>query len=246
MKNISYWAKRHKWASRVLLIVSFLLLTVLGLVTGNLLSEIGIIIPIYFFLLVIGIYILAVLFYPSKTEKLKFSAARFYKKQKTADFILAASTFCMVICISNDQARQTLFFSSVNAMPVNHPTLPADSIAKPYKSLAAFSASLKDENGKLLKWKERKKLLKAQVKAIKQVKEMTNGERIALIILSIAIAVGLLFLVAALACELSCNGAEGAAILLGIGGTVLVLFLLAIVIRSINRKYRTMRMERRE
>lgn len=246
MKKISRWAKQHKWASRFLIVFSFVLLTALGILTGDLLREIGIIIPIYLFFLVIAVYILAVLIYPSKTEKLKLAAGKFYRKQKTADFILAASTFCMVICITNDQARNTMFFSSVVAMPVNHPTTPADSIAKTYKSLAAFSASMKDENGKTLKWKERKKLLKAQINGIKKAKDMSNGERIALIIACVVIAVALLFLVAGLSCELSCGGSEGAAVVLGIGGTVLVIFLLVVVIRSINRKYRRTSMKRRE
>jgi len=53
--------------------------------------------------------------------------------------------------------------------------------------------------------------------------------------LAVIVALGLAALVGALACELSCNGSEGAALLVGIGGTALIIFLLIITIRAIKR-----------
>ncbi|MEI9943660.1 MAG: hypothetical protein WDN26_05510, partial [Chitinophagaceae bacterium] len=116
--------------------------------------------------------------------------------------------------------------------------LPKDSTLSTYKNVAAFTASMKDENGKTLKWKERKKLLKAQVKEIKKSKELSNGAKAGLIILSSIIALGLLALILGLACDLSCSGADGLAILVGVGGTALIVFLLVLTIRSITGKKR--------
>jgi hypothetical protein len=48
------------------------------------------------------------------------------------------------------------------------------------------------------------------------------------------IAVGLIGLVAALSCNLSCSGSEAAALLLLIFGTGLIIFLLVKVIKRIN------------
>jgi hypothetical protein len=103
---------------------------------------------------------------------------------------------------------------------------------------------MKDANGNLLKWKERKKLLKVQVRAIKQTEDISKGGQIALIVLSCLVALGLVLLVASLACELSCNGSEGAAVIVGLLGTGLIVFLLVLAIRAITgRKRKAKKME---
>jgi hypothetical protein len=116
--------------------------------------------------------------------------------------------------------------------------VPGDSSLTSYKSIREFSASIRDKEGKLLKWKERKNLLKEQVRSIKKADTLSEGGKAGLIVLSVLVAIGLLALVAGLACNLSCNGSEGAAALVGIGGTALIIFLLFLVIKGIkkNRK----------
>ena len=87
-----------------------------------------------------------------------------------------------------------------------------------------------------LKWKKKNRLLKNQVRAIKKSDELLKGAQIVLIILSVIVALGLLGLVAALACNLSCGGSDAIAILAGLGGTALVTFLLIITIKAILGK----------
>ena len=82
----------------------------------------------------------------------------------------------------------------------------------------------------------KKKLLKEQLRAIKKSGEISKGGKVALIILSVIVALGLLYLVAALACNISCSGSEGGAIILAVGGTALVIFLLVITLRAILGK----------
>ncbi len=236
MKKISLWAKSHHWPARFIIILSFIVLTIAGIVTGMLLDDLHVTLPAAALSLFIIIYFMCILFYPSKSEKRKLMAARSYVKQKTCDFILAATTFFMIICISNDRFQSLHYFPSLHAATSSKPVTPADSTVKIYKSLAAFSASLKDENGKSLKWKEKRKLLKEQVGAIKKSNGMSKGGKVALIILSVIVALGLIGLVASLACSLSCNGSDAAAVLVGIGGTALVIFLLVLVIRGITGK----------
>jgi hypothetical protein len=121
-------------------------------------------------------------------------------------------------------------------------SVPANSIlpkeVKPYKSIGEFNKSIKDEKGKLLKWKERRKLLKAQIQGIKSSSDLTPTAKTLLTILSVIVAIGLLYLVAALSCSLSCNGSDAAAVLVGVGGTALVIFLVIIVIRGIYGKHK--------
>lgn len=63
---------------------------------------------------------------------------------------------------------------------------------------------------------------------------MSDGAKVALITLSVLAATGLLYIVAALACNLSCSGSEGAAVELMFGGVGLTVFFLLIAISAIT------------
>jgi hypothetical protein len=65
------------------------------------------------------------------------------------------------------------------------------------------------------------------------------GDNAGLIILAIVGALGLLILVGALACNISCNGGTGGAIAVALLGTAAVVIGLIAVIRSIKRKSQT-------
>lgn len=236
MKKISIWAKHHQWAARLIIIVSFVFLNIAAIVTGTLLDNLHITIPAAVLILSILLYFAGIIFYPLKAERKKITAHLFYKKQKSCDFILAASTFLMLICISNNGFRGLQYFPAIQAATSSKPVLPADSTVKTYKTVEAFAASLKNEGGKSLKWKEKKRLLKEQVRAVKKSDDLSKGGKVALIILSVLVAIGLLYLVAALSCSLSCNGSAAAALIVGIGGAALVIFFLIITIRAILGK----------
>jgi cell division protein FtsL len=181
----------------------------------------------------IGIFLTSVLSYPSKPKKGKrLSPKKFYIKQKSFDFILAASTFGMFVCLGNRPEKFIFPGSLIHATAISA-SVPVSGSIKTYKNINSFSASMKDKNGKLLKWKERKKLLKEQIRQIKESKELSKGDKTVLVILSVVVAMLLLALVSSLSCSLSCNGADGAAALVGIGGTAVVIFLLIITIRGI-------------
>lgn len=145
--------------------------------------------------------------------------------------MLVASTFCMVVYFGNQPDK--IFRSSTPLSAAAPSSFPKDSTIKSYKTIETFRASMKDETGKTLKWKEKKKLLKEQIRAIKKDTEMSKGAKVALIVLSVLVAIGLFYLVAALACNLSCGGSEGAASLVLIGGSALIIFFLIIAIRAI-------------
>ncbi len=234
MKKISVWAKHHVFAARCVIIISCLLLTIAGISTGILLNDLAVVIPSVIGNLVILLYVGGVAFYPFRSDKRKIGANRFYKKQKIADFVLALSTFLLIVFVSNHRFSNLRYFPALPTAAAS--SLPADSTVKTYKSIAAFSASMKDENGKTLKWKARKVLLKEQIRAIKRSNDKTKGEKVALIILSVLAALVLLSLVAMAACSLGCSGSEALAIIVGIGGTALVILLLVHLIRSITNK----------
>ena len=111
---------------------------------------------------------------------------------------------------------------------------PGDS-SKTYKSMNELKKMMKDANGKILKWKERKKLMKEQVRRIKKDNSISEGAKVALIILTVLVALGLAILVAALSCSISCSGSEALAVIVGIVGYAAIIFLTVVIIRSIVR-----------
>jgi short-subunit dehydrogenase len=236
MKQLSYWARNNKWKARLLIILSWIALTFLGIYIGTNLSNWGIQLPRVMLGIVITSFLLTVFLYPLQKQKGQKGNGPAYYRQKTFDLVLAVCSFSMVIYVSNNP--DVLFQQSENLYAASSipSSLPKDSSARSYKSNAEFSASLKDENGNPLKWKERKKLLKKQVKGIKSSRDLSGGEKFLLTFLACLAAAGLLYLVGALSCSLSCAGSEAAAIIVGIGGLGLVIFLLVITIRSIHGK----------
>ncbi|MGB3153884.1 MAG: hypothetical protein WBB06_04755 [Chitinophagaceae bacterium] len=237
MRKISCWAKDHKWSSRFIIVASFIILNILGIVTGKLLGSLGVSIPVSVLLFFAGLYCVGFIAYPSRTLKSKkLNAAAFYVRQKSCDFLLVGSTFCMIVYMGNHPDRVFQYEQVFNSAIASTPSLLKDSTVKTYKSIADFSASMRDENGKLLKWKERKKLLKEQVRAIQKSDEPSKGGKAVLIILSVLVALLLIGLVASLACSLSCGGSDVFAVIVGIGGTALIVWLLIAVIRSILGK----------
>ena len=236
MRKLSLWARHHKKAARLIIVSSFLLLTIIGYYAGTWMNELGISLSETILFLAVLLYIAGVISYPQRHESQNRSKSKsFYIRQKICDTGLAVSTFLMIVYLANQPGTFIHTFIPANAISGNNLVLPKDSSAKTYKSIREFSASIKDKEGKLLKWKERKKLLKEQVRSIKKADNLSKGDKAGLIVLAVIVALGLAALVGALACELSCNGSEGAALLVGIGGTALIIFLLIITIRAIKK-----------
>lgn len=233
MKKISVWAKNHKWAARFLIIGGFILLNILGIATGSLLRNIQFnFSPVVLFVLII-IVLVAFSLYPSKSLKGKLNSSTFYIRQKACDLILVISTFFMITYISNRQEVPLFSSHPANAAVVNNTLLKKD---KTYKPVSEFSKTMKDNSSKKLKWKERKKLLKKQLNGITKANDLSKTEKIILMILSISAAVGLAILLAALACNIACSGAEGLAVLVAIVGYGLITMLLIFAIRAIVGK----------
>ena len=237
MKKISKWARTHKWSARILIIVLILLLNVIGIYTGLLLKNLGILIPVAALLFFAIAYGIGFILYPqlSAANRKRFTN-RHYIRQKSCDFLLAASTFCMFIYLGNHTDRVFQYDGLISSAMATNTIHPKDSSGITWQSISAFSASLKDENGKLLKWKERKQLLKEQVKAIKKSGTKSDGGKALLIILSVLVAMGLIYGILALACSLSCGGSDILAVIVALGGTALIVWLLFVVIRKITGK----------
>jgi len=242
MKKISFWARTHKWSAQFIIVAIHIILLFIGYKTGILFSKVNVFVPSIAFYILIGILLVTAFSYPLRSQKKQVSS--FYFRQKSCDFILAASSFCMIVYFGNHDKNIFIRNSEIQAT-VSHPvSVPGDSSLKTYKSIAAFKASLKDEHEKSLSLKEKKKLLFQQIKGIKKSKDTSPGGKVALIILSIIVAIGLIALLAALSCSIACAGADVLAIIVMALGTAGIIILLVRVIRNINGKRRKQKKDR--
>ena len=233
-KQISFWAKEHKWASRFIIVLALIIISASGIFTGYLLKTLDITFSSQILWSAIVVFLIAWFNYPLKKKITGTTArTRSYIIRKSCDLVLIGATLMMCIYFGNRESSPINYFALTSSAATF--TLPRDS-SKAYKSLEEFKKMMFDKDGKPLKWKERKKLLKKQVKAIKNADDMSTGGQVALIILCVLLALILAYGVAALACSLSCSGAEGAAVIVAIFGLAGIILLTVFLIRRILRK----------
>jgi hypothetical protein len=239
MKKISLWGKNNPWKARIIIAVSHLLLTgmAIGLGIQSYLDDVRVSREMIEAFIII--FILAYFLYPIRGMK-KGIFTHTYIRQKKHDFILAFSTFLFIGGATNQYAYEPLAVSDaqLHVVPVVY------RLKEQQKAPSSIAAK-----------KDFRMALKSYVKDIKlQVKEMkrkkNNGlslpegnyskgglvaAKVLLFLLTLSLAFFLFVGVASLACTLSCNGQEGAAVLVFIGGLSLIIFLMIISIRGIVR-----------
>lgn len=235
MKKISYWAKNHIWQSRLLIILIYILLNVNGIFTGKLLNEVNVIIPGIYFIVCIIFTIVLCIFYPERNAKPGVSSSALYLRRKLFDFSLGAVTFLMIIYAGNNW--KNLFAKSESAQASNIIHVPKDTVIYNNPLIKNFIAVIKSMDVNKLSQREKLKLIKDQIKTIKHDKDTSNGSKALLITLSIIIALFLLFGLAGISCSLSCSGSEALAIIVGIGGTFLIIFFLIRIIKRITNSH---------
>jgi hypothetical protein len=228
MKNISIWASRHKWPARFIIIGSFFILNFIGLFLGDALTVSQITIPSFWIYAIGFIFFAGFITYPSRKQKSKYR--NYYNRQKSADLLLVTTTFLLIICFGNhyhlpkNQSPFGFTYANASALTV---------ITHPQLHKAPIDPSPKKKTSLIKKWKSK---FRENIRTIRrEYKDATPGERAALIVLSIIVALGLFLLVLSASCSLSCSGSDGAALLVGLLGTGLIVFLLVKVIKRINR-----------
>lgn len=215
MKKISYWAKRHTQAARVLIVCVRLILVALAWFTGMELNKTGIILPysiIYFssFLLLS----IVILVYPQRKKTTRTSKV-LYLKQKACDFIMPLCSFVVIASAVNNTGIASSQSNAYGNFIIKNP-------ARQDIHASGNTKKMLSRTKKRILRKEFFKQLKIYTAAKITGDEKTSGKawKIALAIIA---AVGLTYLLAGLACSLSCGGSDVAALLvlvLGIGGIV--------------------------
>ncbi|HET9744340.1 MAG TPA: hypothetical protein VFP97_01430 [Chitinophagaceae bacterium] len=103
-KQLSFWARDHKWASRFIIIFSFIVMNALGIITGLLLSDLDLTFSAWFIALSVLTFGIAWLNYPGKKQVTdRIERNRIYVFRKTCDAILIGTTFMMFVYFGNRQ-----------------------------------------------------------------------------------------------------------------------------------------------
>ena len=225
MKKISYWAKNNIWKTRILIIASYLILSLLGIIIGKLLSQLDIIISPIIFDYFLAISLLIFVLYPNKKAK--------YELRKTFDFVLLF-TFFLFTVISGNQKKFILNDGSLLASTIISPKDSTKSLNK-NEHFISFVNHLNLQKGKLLSASEKKHILKQKVREIKNDKELSKEEKTGLAILCMIAAITLMAGIVAAACSVACAGSGAGGLLILLGGWFLTLFFTA---RTINYIYK--------
>jgi len=228
MRKISLWATHHRFPAITFVVIIKLLLAFIAFYIGSSLVDLNIYIPFIVFIVALTVLIAAAFLYPS--DKLRGSGKKYaYTRQKSCDFIIAACSFIMIGTLVNNNMPipgTTISYAS-NVVSTTTPTAEEILASLQYRD----KSTLTKQEKRILK-QEFKRQLKLYVVA-KLKKDKDGGAKTAKIILTIVVALGLLYLVAALACSLSCNGSDAAAVIVGILGLALIIWGLVVVIRRI-------------
>jgi len=232
MRKLSAWAKHHPAYARIIIIISRCLLALIGYFLGTELIKSGVEFSPLWIYVFIAVFFFAASFYPSDRS------SKTYVKRKWSDLIVASCGFFIVVCMSNQLNKPFSVYETSYATTIVEPS--------PYKNAEAKKLLEQYQSGekKTFTAKE-KRIIKSEFKyqlgqyaKAKITGNKRAGDQVALIILACIAAVGLFFLLAGLACSISCNGSDAAAIVVFVLGTAAIVFGLVMLIKSIKRKNR--------
>jgi hypothetical protein len=229
MKQLSFWAKDNPRLARTIIVFSHIFIVLNALFLGFFTYATDIKLSYGVLIILATTFLLAYILYPIKRKEsglFKYS----YLRQKSTDFLLVI-TYSLIITFGFNHFAFSPDYSRESAQPkallIVHKVTPD---AKPDKK----------EKRELRKtMKELRKNIKTEIRALKkEFKEKGNNEmhvglKILLALLTVGVAIFLGYVVAALACSLSCSGNEGlalATLILGWGG---IIFLGVIAIKEI-------------
>lgn len=234
MKQISYWAKENVFKSRLLIVTFWLLLNAIGLFVGKLFKEIHFELHENYFSICLFIITILWIKYPQKAGVNVHRRFNFYAHRKTFDFLLGLTTLILIVYTGNHWSNLNANTQVASASTIL--SFPKDSANSKNLLLKNFVDDIKSKDLSKLNNRDKSKILKKQIRTIRGIKDLSKGEKTALVILSIILATFLLFGIAALSCNLACSGMEGLAAILAIGGYTLVILLLISVLKKIKTK----------
>jgi uncharacterized membrane protein HdeD (DUF308 family) len=233
MLKLSYWAKDHRYAARILVVIIHCLLIWMGwnaaeIFYGSQIHVSPVWLPLFAFIF-LGIAFI----YPARKEKRYISS---FKKRKLLDFLSGLCGFILVFLLMAQLNQGTGFGNAAMGIEPVKPSA--------YKNPAAEKLITAYKLGEKTSFTRReKRVLKNEFKyQLGQYAKSTlrgnktNTDETGVIILTIIAAVGLLYVLAAISCSLSCNGSDGAAVVVLLVGIAAIVWGIIAVIKGIHRR----------
>ena len=232
MKKISIWANLNRNRARALIVVMKLTLAVMAYYTGISLYNMQVVLPAGNIDAIIGTLVLAaIVFYPSKKHTASEKKFR-YLKQKCCDFVLAACSFVMIATMVN--TPEAIIQLSPEAYGSSIIIKKGERATEILKTLdTREKASLSHKEKRILR-KEFVRQLKVYAVAAATGNKQKSDDALKIILVIIG-ALGILYLLSALVCGLSCSGSDTAAIIIGLLGLVAVIWGVVVLIKRITR-----------
>lgn len=203
MKQLSYWAKLHPQAARLLIILLYIPVNITAYLLGSLLWDAGIQLTTLFLQSIVFLVLALFVFYPAKAS---------FLKRKIFHGSMALCTFLM-ICFYGNQINHPnpniFIFNSTHAV--------SNTTVNEYPVKSQISKS-KKENRQL------KNELRKQLKKSEDRKPLPTWAKVLLILLTSIAGVFLLALLIYLSCSLACNGAEALAVIVFLAGLFGIFF----------------------
>ena len=222
MKKLAFWAHSHKNTARLIIILSYIVLNLLALFLGDIIHSLNIEFTPTLYLFAVVLTLTGWMLYPSKSRKNEYR--NFFKRQKSADFILLSATFLF-----------TAYFGNTLNNPENTHLNPAQAISVIHPSRTSNISNSTTAKTSVSKKSLRQKI-RSEIKNIRKAyKDSSKSQKTGYIIVAVFVALVLLYGVAILACNLGCSGYEALAYVvffLGLGG---IIFGLVKMIQRITR-----------
>lgn len=219
MKSISYWASRHLWPARLLLVAIFVLLNLLAVFVGKSLSLLQVSLPFYLVYLLLLPFAAAWLLHPGGHSNSSF------RLRKWCEGTVGGICFMLVVILFNQK------------LPVSNAPVWSNTVVKKLAEQKLTNSKVLEEKPVLRKKHQRQKL-RNNIKTIRSLYQQSpKTTKIILIILAVVVAIGLLWPLSLLVCQLSCAGSEALAIFVSVLGTGLIVYLAVLVVKGIERRY---------
>ncbi|MEO5582200.1 MAG: hypothetical protein ABIR66_05885 [Saprospiraceae bacterium] len=231
MKSISRWAAKHTLQSRIIIVLGHVLLVLLAISFGLETSMIDIKISSWMTKGLGNLFFISYILYPwFKTDHGFFKYS--YRRQKAHDFILVLSYFLSIVCGLNQLIAavpsESEYMVEARFIVYHH---------NPGKDASKGTAL--DYKTKI---KAFKKQLRVELLRLKRTLKAKNDKggvviiKILLVLLSVVLALGLMYVIAALSCSVACSGSEGIAWVIIIVGWSAAIWLLIVALKAILRK----------
>ncbi len=233
MQAMSNWARQHTIKARLLLCILHTCLVMAAMQLCRLLAfrHVAVSFTATLFICIVGFGLVLA------TRYFKNSIHSHIAQFRLQKFRFLLTGFCCIVLIIGFYSSGTFLrfhlYSSLNGAFTEKTAKTAKPAFESYDDKKMFYEDLKTYY-KTLSKKELRKELRHELKNLaKSPGDGANTAYIVLIILGMLLALGA---VTSIACSLACAGSDALAVLVGVGGTIGVIWLAVYLIKSLNKK----------